>query len=50
VAIADRVHDDTTPWLKAGGWPVDPPAPGEVDGPGVRLLARYAGELAELLG
>jgi len=28
---------------------VDPPAPAEVDGPGVRLVARYAAELAELV-
>jgi hypothetical protein len=49
VAIADRFHDDTTTWLKAGAWPVDPPEPADVDGPGVRLVARYAGELAELL-
>jgi hypothetical protein len=49
VAIADRFHADATPWLKAGAWPVDPPAPADVDGPGVRLIARYAPELAELL-
>ena len=49
LAIADRFHAEATTWLKAGGWPVDPPAPAEVDGPGVRLIARYAAELAELL-
>jgi hypothetical protein len=49
VAIADRFHDDATTWLKAGAWPVDPPDPGDIDGPGVRLVARYAAELSELL-
>lgn len=49
LAVADRTHADAVTWLKAGGWPVDPPAPGQVDGPGVRLVARYAAELAELL-
>jgi hypothetical protein len=49
VAIADRVHDEARDWLTAGGWPVDPPEPADVDGPGVRLVARYAGELGELL-
>jgi hypothetical protein len=49
LAVADRCHADSIEWLKAGGWPTDPPSPAQVDGPGVRLVARYAGELAELL-
>jgi hypothetical protein len=49
LAIADRFHDEATSWLKAGAWPADPPAPADVDGPGMRLIARYAGELAEIL-
>ncbi len=49
LAVADRYHADTVGWLKAGGWNTDPPAPAEIDGPGVRLVARYAAELAELL-
>ncbi|HYO42772.1 MAG TPA: YbjN domain-containing protein [Candidatus Limnocylindrales bacterium] len=49
VAVADRHHADTVEWLKAGGWSIDPPAPAQVDGPGVRLVARYAAELAELI-
>src|SRR3954465_12057386 len=27
VAVADRLHADTVGWLKAAGWPSDPPAP-----------------------
>ncbi len=50
LAVADRCHPDTVAWLKAGGWPTDPPSPGQVDGPGLRLVARYAPDLAELLG
>lgn len=49
LAVADRVHDDAAEWLKAGGWPTDPPEPARLDGPGVRLLARHAGALVELL-
>jgi hypothetical protein len=48
LAVADRCHPDAVEWLKAGGWRLDPPATG-ADGQGVRLLARYASELAELL-
>ena len=50
LAVADRYHADTVEWLKAGGWTTDPPSPDQVDGPGVRLVARYAAELAELIG
>jgi hypothetical protein len=49
VAVADRLHEETVPWLKAAGWPSDPPSPDRVDGPGVRLVARYAADLGELL-
>ena len=49
LAVADRYHAETVEWLKAGGWPLDPPTPEQVDGPGMRLVARYAAELAELL-
>jgi hypothetical protein len=49
LAVADRYHDDAVEWLKAGGWPVDPPPATRADGPGGRLLARYAVDLAELL-
>lgn len=48
VALADRYHADSQEWLKAGGWRTDPPA--DPDGPGMRLVARYSVELAELLG
>ena len=48
VAVADRCHAETVEWLKAGGWPADPPSPLGVEGPGGRLVARYATELAEL--
>jgi hypothetical protein len=47
LAVADRFRDESLGWLKAGGWPTDPAAGG--NGPGVRLLTRYAGELGELL-
>jgi hypothetical protein len=47
LAVADRVHADVTAWLRAGGWRTDPPA--HPDGPGMRLVARYSGDLAELL-
>jgi hypothetical protein len=49
LAVADRCHPDASEWLKAGGWSTDPPAPADVDGPGVRLIARFAADLAELL-
>jgi hypothetical protein len=49
LAVADRCHGDASEWLKAGGWPTDPPAPADADGPGLRLLARFASDLAELL-
>ena len=47
VALADRYHAETIEWLKAGGWRTSPPA--DPDGPGMRLVARYSAELAELL-
>ena len=47
VAIADRYHAEASEWLRAGGWRTDPPA--DPDGPGMRLVARYSAELAELL-
>lgn len=47
VAVADRYHDETTDWLKGGGWSIA--APADPDGPGTRLLARYADAIAELL-
>jgi hypothetical protein len=50
LAVADRYHADTVEWLKAGGWSIDLPSPAQVDGPGVRLVARYAADLAEILG
>ncbi len=49
LAVADRFHADATTWLKAGGWNTEAPPPARRDGPGLRLVARYAGELAELL-
>jgi hypothetical protein len=49
LAVADRCHADASEWLKAGGWSTDPPAPADVDGPGVRLIARFAPDLVELL-
>jgi hypothetical protein len=49
LAVADRYHADSVGWLKAGGWSTDPSSPSQVDGPGVRLIARYATDLAELL-
>jgi hypothetical protein len=47
VAVADRYHAQAVEWLRAGGWRTDPPA--DPDGPGLRLVARYSAELAELL-
>ena len=49
LAVADRCHADASEWLKAGGWSTDPPAPADADGPGGRLIARFAADLAELL-
>lgn len=49
LAVADRYHADSIGWLKAGGWSTDPSSPSQVDGPGVRLIAHYATDLAELL-
>ena len=49
LAVADRLHDDSVHWLKAAGWSADPPPPERQDGPGTRLVARYAGQLTELL-
>ena len=46
---ADRLHDESVHWLKAAGWSADPPPPEREDGPGVRLVARYAAQLTELL-
>ena len=48
LAVADRFLDETVDWLKGGGWPPTPVAAG-AEGPGTRLLARYAASLAELL-
>jgi hypothetical protein len=47
VALADRYHAETSEWLTAGGWRTDPPT--DPDGPGMRLVARYSADLAELL-
>ena len=47
LAVADRFHDQATAWLKGGGWPTA--APDATDGPGTRLLSRYAADLGELL-
>jgi len=49
LAVADRLHGEASAWLTAGGWSTDPPAPADADGPGRRLVARFAAELAELL-
>lgn len=48
LAVADRYLPQTVDWLKGGGWPTAPVADG-VEGPGTRLLDRYAGALGELL-
>jgi Putative bacterial sensory transduction regulator len=48
LAVADRFHEASAAWLKAGGWPTGRGA-GALDGPGVRLLTRYASSLGELL-
>ena len=49
LAVADRTRTDALDWLKAGGWSTEPSTPAQADGPGVRLIARYAADLAELL-
>ncbi|MHB8892780.1 MAG: YbjN domain-containing protein [Candidatus Limnocylindrales bacterium] len=52
IAVADRCFDETTEWLKGGGWSIAPvvaPVNGAPPGPGPSLLARYAADLAELL-
>jgi hypothetical protein len=49
LAVADRLHAASAHWLKAAGWATDPPPPERVDGPGMRLVARYAPELGELV-
>ncbi len=48
LAIADRFHDDTVEWLKAGGWRTGVAADAPV-GPGTRLMDRYATHLSEYL-
>jgi hypothetical protein len=49
LVVADRYHAEAVEWLKAGGWPTGaPPAAEGTDGPGARLVARYAAELGEL--
>jgi hypothetical protein len=49
LVVADRYHAEAVEWLKAGGWPTGTPsAAAAADGPGARLVARYAAELAEL--
>ena len=47
LAVADRLHEPATTWLKGGAWSTD--APATDDGPGARLLDRYADDLRELL-
>ena len=49
LAVTDRLHEESVHWLKAAGWSADPPPPEREDGPGVRLVARYAAQLTELL-
>ena len=48
LAVADRFLDESIDWLKGGGWPTTAVADG-AEGPGSRLLDRYADSLAELL-
>ena len=50
LAVADRFHAEAGEWLKAGAWSMDPPPEARRNGPGVKLMARYAAELAELVG
>jgi hypothetical protein len=47
LAVADRLHGPATAWLKGGAWSTG--APATDDGPGPRLLDRYAAQLGELL-
>ena len=47
LAVADRLHESATTWLKGGAWSTE--APATDDGPGTRLLDRYAAQLGELL-
>ena len=47
LAVADRFHEPATTWLKGGAWSIA--APASDDGPGARLIERYATELGELL-
>jgi hypothetical protein len=47
LAVADRFFDESTDWLKAGGWSIEPVR--GASGPGAGLLERYGAELAELL-
>ena len=47
LAVADRNHDESVDWLKSGGWAT---GSGDADGPGPRLLDRYAAALSELVG
>ncbi len=47
LAVADRLHEPATTWLKGGAWSIE--APATDDGPGPRLLDRYAEALGELL-
>jgi hypothetical protein len=50
LVVADRYHAEAAEWLKAGGWSTAAPATvAATDGPGARLVARYANELAELV-
>ncbi len=48
LAVADRFHEESVEWLKAGGWPTAE-ATSQGDGPGPALVARYADALQELL-
>jgi hypothetical protein len=49
IAIADRYHDETIDWLKAGGWRTSV-TDATAAGPGTRLLDRYATDLAAYFG
>jgi hypothetical protein len=50
LAVADRFHEETADWLKAGGWPTAAPAAKPEDRPGLRLLEHFAADLAEYAG
>jgi Putative bacterial sensory transduction regulator len=52
LAVADRFHAETVEWLKAGGWLTEAPPPGRrpEDQPGLRLLERFAADVAEFAG